>query len=281
MSRKQVSLPDGSVLEIEDQGHAGGDLVLLHHGTPMSSVLFKPMVNEAASRGLRLAMYSRPGYGGSTRQPGRSVADCASDTAVVLDALGAPEASVMGWSGGGPHALACAALLPDRVRSAATIAGAGPYAVDDLDFLAGMGQENIDEFNAAIAGPAELQAWMDANAGPIAKVTGTDIVKALGDLVSDVDKQALTGGFGEFVAASMREGCETAPGAGTTTTWRSSVTGGSTSDRSAYRSRCGRVLRTGWSPWSTAAGLLLTSRVPGRNWSRTMAISPWLSTRSA
>ena len=110
----------------------------------------------------------------------------------------------LGWSGGGPHALACAALLPHRCRAAATIAGVAPYDAAGLDWLAGMGEENIAEFAAAAAGAGELTAYLEREARGLAAVRASDVAAALGDLVSDVDKRALTGEFAEYLAASFR-----------------------------------------------------------------------------
>ncbi|HEX6856669.1 MAG TPA: alpha/beta fold hydrolase [Streptosporangiaceae bacterium] len=88
------------------------------------------------------------------------MADAAADTAAVLDHLEAGPFLTAGWSGGGPHALACAALLPDRCLAAASLAGVAPYGAAGLDWLAGMGEENIQEFRTAVAGPAPLEAML-------------------------------------------------------------------------------------------------------------------------
>src|SRR5213083_1680329 len=162
----RVDLPDGRCLEFVAGGPESGTPLVVHHGTPSAAVLFGPMVDAAARRGLRTVVYSRPGYGGSTARHGRAVADAAADTAAVVDALGADRFVTVGWSGGGPHALACAALLPDRCAAAATLAGVGPFGADDLDFLAGMGAENVAEFGAALKGEEALRLWMHENAEP-------------------------------------------------------------------------------------------------------------------
>jgi pimeloyl-ACP methyl ester carboxylesterase len=200
-----VRSADGRVLDVEVDGPSEGDVLLLHHGTPGSALLFARFVEEAASRGMRLATYSRPGYGGSTRLPGRSVAQCVTDVEAVLDELGAGRAFVAGWSGGGPHALACAALIPGRVVAAASVAGVGAFAATGLDFLRGMAPDNVEEFEAAIGGPERLRAWMDANTEPFTRVSGDDVVAAFGELLAPVDRDALTGDLGAFVAASIRE----------------------------------------------------------------------------
>jgi pimeloyl-ACP methyl ester carboxylesterase len=132
----------------------------------------------------------------------------ADDGVAVLDHLGVDRCYTMGWSGGGPHTIACAALLPERVIAATVIASAAPYAVPGLDFLAGMGQENIDEFGAAIAGAGELKPFLEAWAPQMGAVTGEQIASALGDLISPVDRAALTGEFAEALAADIRHALE-------------------------------------------------------------------------
>ncbi|MEA2474806.1 MAG: hypothetical protein QOE06_2721, partial [Thermoleophilaceae bacterium] len=117
-----VKAADGRTLEVAVAGPADGIPLFVLHGTPEAAALFGPSVEAAAERGLRSIAYSRPGYGGSDRHGGRSVADCASDVAAIADALGFDRFHTIGGSGGGPHSLACARLLPERVVSAATIA---------------------------------------------------------------------------------------------------------------------------------------------------------------
>jgi pimeloyl-ACP methyl ester carboxylesterase len=204
-----VDLPDGRTLEYALDGPADGLPLVLHHGTPSATVLFPPMTAAAAERGLRTVAPARPGYAGSTPHPGRIVADVGADVAALLDALGADRFVTIGWSGGGPHTLATAALLPDRCLGAATIGGVAPYSADGLDWLAGMGQENHDEFGAAAAGVAPLTAYLAEEATALAVVTADDVAAALGDLVSDVDKRALTGEFAAYLAAQFRASVST------------------------------------------------------------------------
>jgi len=159
-----------------------------------------------ADRGLRYVAFNRAGYGSSTRREGRSVADVVEDTASVLNSLGADRAWVLGWSGGGPHALACAALLPERVRGTALMAGVAPYPAEGLDFMAGMGAENVEEFNAALDGAAALIPFKE-RAWPIFRdMTPGAVAEAFGDLVDDVDRASISGAFAEYLAANMHEG---------------------------------------------------------------------------
>jgi pimeloyl-ACP methyl ester carboxylesterase len=198
-----LELADGRSLDFDVSGPEGGTPLVVHHGTPGERSQYPPFAEAAAARGLRYVSASRPGYGGSTRQPGRAVADCAADTAAVLDHLGAGRCYTVGASGGGPHALACAALLPDLVLASATIAGVAPFGAEGLDFLAGMGRENHEEFGAALAGPADLEAYLEDQARTLAGVTGEQLAEALGDLVSAVDVAALTGEFAAYLASSF------------------------------------------------------------------------------
>ncbi len=130
--------------------------------------------------------------------------DAAQDVAAILDHLDADRFVTAGWSGGGPHALACAAMLPDRCLAAATIAGVAPYSAKGLDWLAGMAPENVTEFEAARAGEAELTAQVSEAAATMSKVTGADIAAAFGGLVTAPDVAVLTGEFAGYMARATR-----------------------------------------------------------------------------
>jgi pimeloyl-ACP methyl ester carboxylesterase len=194
----------GRRLDVLTDGPAGAPALVFHSGTPSAALPFRPLTEAAAAHGLRLVTWSRPGYGGSEAAPGRSVADVASDTAAVLDALGIDEFVTIGWSGGGPHALACAALLPDRCTAASTIAGVAPHRADGLDWMAGMGEENVEEFSLAIRGADALTPYLEKQSLVLGRVTGADVADSLAGLVSPVDRAALTGEFAEYLAASFR-----------------------------------------------------------------------------
>ena len=202
--RRSVTRPGGRVIEFLVSGPADGLPLVLHDGTPSGLVLYPPTVQAARVRGLRVILAARPGYEGSTPRPGRRVADVAGDTAAVLDDLGADSFVTAGWSGGGPHALACAAALPGRCLAAASIAGVAPYPAPGLDWMAGMGPENVAEFGAALAGQAELTAFLDREAATMGAVTGQDVAQAFGGLVIEADQAVLTGEYADHVAACLR-----------------------------------------------------------------------------
>ena len=204
----EVCGPAGRVLEVELYGPRDGQAVIFQTGTPSPGKLFAPLVEAGVSRGVRHVAYSRPGYGRSERALGRSVADCAQDIVAVADRLGIGRFYTVGWSGGGPHALASAALLADRVIAAATLASPAPRDAEGLEWLMGMGAENVEEFRAADAGEEQLRAYLDQHAPHLAHATGPDLRAALGDLLSDVDARVLTGEFAEYLASCTRAALE-------------------------------------------------------------------------
>jgi pimeloyl-ACP methyl ester carboxylesterase len=197
-------MPDGRVVEILTDGPSDGLPLVLHEGTPVGLTVYPATIAAAAVRGLRVVLIARPGYEGSTPRPGRRVADVAADVADVLTALGADTFLTAGWSGGGPHALACAGLLPGRCLAAASIAGVAPYRAAGLDWTAGMGKENVEEFDAALAGEEALTAFLNAAASVMRDVTGDDVAESLGDLVAAADKAALTGEYADHMAGALR-----------------------------------------------------------------------------
>ncbi|MDQ6794164.1 MAG: alpha/beta hydrolase [Chloroflexota bacterium] len=135
-----VKLSDGRVLRTYDSGEQSAPepiALLWHHGSPQTGAPLEPLLSAAAKRGIRLISYARPSYGGSSPHPGRNVASAAADVAALMDALGIARFAVMGASGGGPHALACAALMPDRVTAAVCVASLAPFA-DRFDWSTGM-----------------------------------------------------------------------------------------------------------------------------------------------
>jgi pimeloyl-ACP methyl ester carboxylesterase len=135
---------------------------MVHTGTPGGRRLYGPRtLADADRRQLRLISYDRPGYGGSTPQPGRSTADCASDVRVICEALGIDRLAMLGTSGGGPHVLACAALLPDLVPAVAALASLAPYDAEGLDWLAGFSQAALDEVRLMLTDESGARALFE------------------------------------------------------------------------------------------------------------------------
>jgi pimeloyl-ACP methyl ester carboxylesterase len=163
VAERDVRLSDGRTLRTYDTGGAdapGGLTVVWHHGSPQTGTPLAPLLSAAAARVIRLVSYGRPGYGGSSPLPGRDVASAAADVAQVADALGIDRFAVMGASGGGPHALACAALLPDRVTGVVCLAGLAPFT-EDFDWFAGMASDGA--LRASTAGRAARARYAETD----------------------------------------------------------------------------------------------------------------------
>ena len=207
--RRLITLPDGRDIDLLLAGPADGLPLVMHDGTPVGLVLYPPTVQAAQDRNLQPILMARPGYERSTPRPDRRVADVAGDVAAVLDALGLDTFVTAGWSGGGPHALACAALLPGRCLAAASIAGVAPHDATGLDWTAGMGPENVAEFGAAARGSAALTEFLDREAVSLGTVTGAGVAAALGGLIADTDRAVLTGAFADHLAAGVRASVRT------------------------------------------------------------------------
>ncbi|MEW1952547.1 alpha/beta fold hydrolase [Terrabacter sp. NPDC080008] len=203
-----VRTPDGRDLEVLVTGPEDGLPLVFHHGTPQAAVPFGILERPAAERGLRTISYSRPGYGRSTPRTDAdttaTVADDAADTAVVLDALGLDSFVTLGWSGGGPRALACAATLPGRCLAATSGVGIAPPGAEGLDPTAGMGPENIAEYGAVAQGSEALTAYLEEHGTPLFSATADDITRELGGLLPPVDVAAMTGELADYLAAASR-----------------------------------------------------------------------------
>ncbi|WP_026923808.1 alpha/beta fold hydrolase [Glycomyces arizonensis] len=151
VNESDLVLPDGGRLHVYDTG-GDGFPVVWHHGTPNIGAPPEPLFTAADRLGLRWVSYDRPGYGGSTARPGRDIASAAAYTARLADRFGLERFAAVGHSGGGPHALAVAALLGDRVTAAVDIAGLAPRDAGGLDWFAGMYSGGVASLEAAIGG---------------------------------------------------------------------------------------------------------------------------------
>jgi pimeloyl-ACP methyl ester carboxylesterase len=200
-----VGLPDGRRVDVRVSGPAGGLPLVFLHGSPGSRDPIRAWERAAHARGLRLVATSRPGYGGSDRQPGRSVVDVVSDTAAVLEAIDVQRCIVVGWSGGGPHALACAARL-DAAVAVLSLAGFAPYDADGLDWFAGLPEDSIAEFSAAARGEDELRSVISQWRDQVKDVTGPELATDLQPVLAEGEQAVLTEAFFEDVALTVREG---------------------------------------------------------------------------
>jgi pimeloyl-ACP methyl ester carboxylesterase len=201
-----ISARDGRQLDVLVSGPDDGIPLIFHHGTPGSAPPVRAIERAAHAQGLRHISFSRAGYGSSTRLPGRNVAAVAADVEDILDHLGAERCVVAGWSGGGPHALATAALLPERVAGVLSIAGVAPYGVPGLDFLAGMGEANVEEFGLALEGEAAVRGFVEKEATGLREADAAGLREGLRTLLPPVDRDQLTDEFAEDISASFSAG---------------------------------------------------------------------------
>ena len=196
-----TSTVSGNVQYIDSE--RGEGLLVYHHGTPAAGRMHDDLLLPAAAANLRIVELVRPGYGESERLPGRSIADVVPLADALAAHLGFETYVTMGWSGGGPHALANAALS-DRCVAAMCLAGVGMFGESSLDFLAGMGQENIDEFGAAIDGEEALRVYLDREANVLRYVSGGDVIEAMSTLLPQADRELLTDEYATWFAEELR-----------------------------------------------------------------------------
>ncbi|MEH1015947.1 alpha/beta hydrolase [Micromonospora sp. CPCC 206060] len=197
---------DGRHLRVVEDGDPAGRAVLVQHGTPGAPLLWPAWVADARSRGIRLVGFARPGYAGSTRQPGRSVVDTVGDCTAVADALGIDRFATWGVSGGGPHALACAAGLGDRVTAVAVLGGLGPVDAPDLVATDGMREDNVAELTAAGQGEQVLRPMLEPTATAMATVDRAELIAGLDDFLDPSDAQVARAGFGGALVDGIRDG---------------------------------------------------------------------------
>ncbi|HEX5251637.1 MAG TPA: alpha/beta hydrolase [Gaiellales bacterium] len=204
---RYVETPDGRTLRVEVAGD-GERVVVAHVGTPNAGVLYEPWIEDAAGRGLTLLTYDRPGYGGSTRLDGRSVADCADDVHAIGRALGFERCVVWGFSGGGPHALACAALLPHLVVAAASIGAMAPPDAAGFDFLETMEGANRKDIELLRADRELWERRARSDRDEMLAMTAADLAEAWSEGISPGDGELLHGPFGAWLHRSIRVGIE-------------------------------------------------------------------------
>jgi pimeloyl-ACP methyl ester carboxylesterase len=206
VTETDLTMPGGGRLHVYDTGATGSPdelMVCWHHGTPNIGAPPEPLFAVSDRFGIRWVSYDRPGYGGSTPSPGRDIASAATYTRTVADALGIERFATMGHSGGSPHALACGALLPDRVLGVVAAASLAPYDAEGLDYFAGMTPSGVASLTAAAKGRAAKEeheqsdteydpeftkadlAALDGEWGWFAQVVGPATVAGPGGLIDD------------------------------------------------------------------------------------------------
>ena len=195
-----LKLRDGRALDYITNDSKDRSAILFHHGTPGECTMWQRWFDQID--GVKAIAASRAGYGLSDRNKGRTVADDFDDLSQLLDSLNVESFVSIGWSGGGPHAINM--TRHPQSKGAITLAGVGEWGHEDLDFLAGMGPENHEEFGTALAGELQIEDWMKSNSPGMKNISGPDLAVGLGGLIGDADKRALTADVAEAYAASFR-----------------------------------------------------------------------------
>jgi pimeloyl-ACP methyl ester carboxylesterase len=209
MREHDVVTQDGRALKVLEDGDPAGRPVLVHNGTPNSRLLFEHDVSNARRHGIRLISYDRPGYGGSTRYSGRTVGDCADDVRTIAGALSIDRLAVWGISGGGPHAIACAALLPDLVVAVGVLASLAPWGGEALDYFAGMGELNVEDLSLILEDPVAARAKCEQDRVLMLTQTVPELMEFLDSLLAPVDAAAVTPELGQYLIKSFASGLGT------------------------------------------------------------------------
>lgn len=201
-----ISTADGRVLRFAETGHLDGIPVFIHGGTPGSYVFFAPWVAEAERLGIRLIGHDRPGYGESTPLPSRNVASVANDVAAIATHLGLKRLATVGASGGGPHALACAALLPELITAAVAMESVAPYPAEGLDWFANTDEGTTAEFRAAVQGREAMTAFVSAAADELVNMPLDAMIEWFRSMSSSAADDATLEATARWFFEASREG---------------------------------------------------------------------------
>jgi pimeloyl-ACP methyl ester carboxylesterase len=243
MTEFDVGLRDGRRLHVYEYGDPNGKVVVSITGRPAAGSCIRPTASSGRERGLRIVRYDRAGYGGSTPNPRRAVADVVADIEDVLGSIAVERYASLGGSGGCPHSLACG-VRSERCLAAAMIAAPTPYPAEGLDWLGGTGEGSIDEFNAAFDGPETLERFLEHEGDEMRAATPVqmkDVKPRSCSRSTPRCSRAIARSTGSEASTALWRG---ASQAGATTTSPSSSRGASSCRRSACPRCSGRACRT-------------------------------------
>jgi pimeloyl-ACP methyl ester carboxylesterase len=201
---RTIAVGGGRELCVEMAGDPDGKPILVHSGLPMSRRLYGGWIADAEKKGIRLIGYDRPGYGGSTAHPGYTVASGAQDVLAIAEALGHDRLGIWGISGGGPYALACAALLPDVAVAVAAVASIAPYGIEGFDYFAGMGESNVEGVELFFSDPEAYHRDLREDREKILAATPEEFAEAWESVLSPVDAEVMTGDLARWIAETQQ-----------------------------------------------------------------------------
>ncbi|MGH2843779.1 MAG: alpha/beta fold hydrolase [Solirubrobacteraceae bacterium] len=207
---RDVETADGRRLRVEVAGDCVR-VVVVQLGSPEATPVYDRWVEEASARGLTLVAYDRPGYGGSSPQPGRSVADCAADVRAISTAVGFDRCAVWGFSGGGPHALACGALLGDLVAAVAITASWAPLDAAGLDYFGGMPDAARAHYELFLSDRDQWERTGQKVREDVLAETLEEFVEQWSQSSPAVDADAAHGAFGSWLHRSIQGSLKAGP----------------------------------------------------------------------
>ncbi|MBZ5737703.1 alpha/beta fold hydrolase [Nocardioides mangrovi] len=204
----EIPAPGHRTLEVLVSGDPIGLPLLYHAGSPSAVVDFPPLQDAAERAGMRLITHSRAGYGGSSPKPmpttGPLIVDDLGDLTAILDHFDIGAFVTLGWAGGGPRALLCAATMADRCLSASTVASVAPVDGAGLDWVAGMVPANVAELAAAAQGARAYAAYLAREFAPFLDATAEMVAESMYGAVTAVDRPMVTPEYAAFLAATFR-----------------------------------------------------------------------------
>ena len=208
MTERTLTTPDGRALHVYEAGDPDGTPILAIYGTPSCGLIYGPHAADAEAKGIRFITFDRAGYGRSDPRPDRSVADVVDDVMTIADQFGLAHFGVWGVSGGGPHALACAALLGDRVPAVGSLASVAPFEAEGLDWMAGMGEDNIVEFEAVLKGREAIEPFEQQHREAFKTLKPDELRAQWASLLSPADAAVATADFAAYLIESVNRALE-------------------------------------------------------------------------
>jgi pimeloyl-ACP methyl ester carboxylesterase len=209
---KDIVLADGRTLRVREDGDPEGRPVFVLHTCPGSKLFYGPHVADAARRGIRLIGYDRAGYGGSTARPGRTVVDEASDVRSIADTLGIDQFALWGHSKGGSYALACAAVLSDRLVAVASLGAVAPNPAEGLDWFAGVSDAAVAGYRLFESDPIAWRLKLAQAVKEMRDISEKGLYAELYASSPEADRAVLTPELLAFAHAQMQDGLSQGPG---------------------------------------------------------------------
>jgi pimeloyl-ACP methyl ester carboxylesterase len=204
-TRRDIATRDGRVVDVLLRGPADAVALVLHHGTPMSAAPLPAVDDAAVAAGFRVISCSRPGYGTSSERADRVVSDVVADVSEVLDRLEVPRFVTLGLAGGGPYALGCGALLPDRCAGVAAMSCVAPFDAAGLDWFAGMPERRVEELEVAVHDAPRYGQMLESQVARLLDAASPhQLVSAMPGELALPDRRAIVDDLADTLLANLQ-----------------------------------------------------------------------------